>query len=301
MDLSVELRRAISDIEKIRQRPLLVYAANVLKEMPGRTSIDVSDHLPFCEMVDAVPAENKDLDMLIVTPGGSAQQVTQFVDAMRPRFENVSFIVPQMAMSAGTIWVLSGNEIFMDERAVIGPIDPQVPGKDGRLLPAQAVLSLLAEIQRVGDEAIKQKQNPPWAYVQVLRNIDSKEIGNAIALSKYSSELAAEYLEKHKYRDWTNHHDGRPVTTEERTSRAWEAATSLCAHGKWHLHSHGITREVAWNELKIRINHPEEIEGFHRAIRRLWALLYWIFENTEIAKMYVSSYSTLFRSQPPGN
>jgi hypothetical protein len=43
-------------------------------------------------------------------------------------------------MSAGTILVMSGDEILMDYHSCLGPIDPQVE-RDGRLIPALSYLS----------------------------------------------------------------------------------------------------------------------------------------------------------------
>jgi len=59
-----------------------------------------------------------------------AEQVTLFVDAIRAKFQSVEFILPYKAMSAGTLWALSGERIWMDRRACIGPVDPQVPSSD---------------------------------------------------------------------------------------------------------------------------------------------------------------------------
>jgi len=120
-------------------------------------------------------------------------------------------------MSAGTIWALSGNEIWMDERAFIGPIDPQVPGKDGRLVPAQAILTLLKRIQDTGADALARGSNPPWSDIQILRNIEPKEIGNALAQTQYATDLAAKFLEQHKFRDWTvRETSGVPVSPAEK-------------------------------------------------------------------------------------
>jgi len=57
-DLNVrdELRRAIKAIEIIRKRPLIVYAANVIKSSSAAIGIDGSDDLPFSEMVAAIPS-----------------------------------------------------------------------------------------------------------------------------------------------------------------------------------------------------------------------------------------------------
>ena len=302
LDLRDEIRRSIHEIETIRKHPLLVYAANVINA-PSGAPIDISyiDDLPFSEMVSSVPPEVDSIDIVIITPGGLAQQVSQFVSRVRPRFENVSMIIPYMAMSAGTIWALSGNEIWMDQRAFLGPIDPQVPGKDGRFIPAQALLGLLKTIQERGQENITKGQRPDWSDMLILQNMDAKEIGNTLSLSQYSVQLANDYLLEYKFRDWSQHKDGAVVTPQERADRANEVAKKLCSHEHWKVHSHGISREVAWNELKIEINHPEDVPDFEKAMRRFWALLYWVFDNTALLKLFISSQYSLFKSRVPAS
>jgi hypothetical protein len=72
----------------------------------------------------------------------------------------------------------------------------------------------------------------------------------------------------------------------------------LCDHSQWRVHSHGITRDVAQSVLKLRIDHPESIPQFERALRRLWALLHWLFEHTIAAKVVLSQHYALFRNRP---
>ena len=300
LDARAELRRAIEAIEAIRKRPLICYLANVIRAIEGHTGIVEADDLPFAEMVDQVGASDSALDILIATPGGFAHQVGKFVSHVRPRFSHVSFIIPHMAMSAGTIWALSGDEIWMDARGCLGPIDPQVPGKDGRLVPAQALLTFLAEIRREGEESIKQGLQPPWTHVLLVRSIDPKELGNVISQSVYSIEMAAGYLASFKFKSWTNHSDGRPVTPDERVQRAGEIAGRLGSHDQWKLHSHGITRDVLWQQLKLQIDHPETVPELEHAIRRLWAIAYWIFDNTPSAKIFISRGYSLFRAAQGG-
>lgn len=295
MGFREELRRGISDIEAIRNRPLIVYAANVINVPAGSSpGISYIDDLPFCEMVSAIPAGADALDILIVTPGGSAQQVSQFVNHVRPRFDNVAFIIPYMALSAGTIWALSGNEIFMDARAFIGPIDPQVPDKEGRFVPAQAILALLKEIQSNGQKNIENGKNPDWSDIMILQNMDAKEIGNALSLSKYSIQLATEYLKVYKFRDWI-HINGTPATDAERATAAEKVANLLCSHETWRTHSHGISRDVVHSELGLKINHPEDVPGLERTIRRFWALLYFLSDNTDTIKLFISGQYSLFK------
>jgi hypothetical protein len=242
-----------------------------------------------------VPAGAKNLDVILVTPGGSGTQVAKFVDKLRPKFDNVSFIIPNIAMSAGTIFAMSGDEIVMTNSSYIGPVDPQVPNKDGVYVPAQAILTLIDEIQTRGDAAIKRGINPDWTDLQILRQIDPKEIGNAINGSKYSVELVENYLHDYKFRNWITHSTGAPVTKEQKRQRANEIANQLCKHSLWKTHDHGITREIAWEVCKLKITHSETIAGLDRAIKRFWALFYWLFENTPVFKTFVSEDYSLMR------
>lgn len=103
IDMRSELRRAISEVEAIRGRPLLVYASNVVRpDVAPFTAIEQTDDLPFAEMIAAVPAASRKVDLFVVTPGGSAQQVSLFVDKMQRRFDHVGFFIPAQCMSAGT-------------------------------------------------------------------------------------------------------------------------------------------------------------------------------------------------------
>lgn len=298
MDLISEVRRAITEIEAIRKRPLICYIANIVNSnIKATTSINYEDDLPFSEMISAVNAESKEVDTLIVTPGGIAQQVAKFVDKLRPRFNHVSFLLPNIAMSAGTIFVMSGDEIVMGPSAYIGPIDPQVPNKDGVYVPAQAILTLIDDIKTRGETFIKKSQNPPWTDLLLLKQMDAKEIGNALTASLYSIELVQKYLNNYKFKSWTSHSSsGKPVTDDDKIQRAEEIAKYLCDHSQWKSHSRGITREAAWQECKIKIRHTEEIEGLERAMRRFWALIYWIFENTPMTKLFISMNYCIIRN-----
>lgn len=298
IDLAAEIRKSIGEIESVRKKPAICYLANVVNSyVKASTSIDFNDDLPFSEMIASIPDEETELDIVLVTPGGSGQQVAKFVDKLRPRFDRVSFILPYISMSAGTIFAMSGNEIIMGENSYIGPTDPQVPNRDGQWVPAQAILTLIDDIQKRGDEFLKKGQNPPWSDLQILKQIDGKEIGNALNASAYSMELVEGFLYKYKFSDWNNHSTTDvPVTNDEKRKRAKEIAEMLCSHSQWKTHSRGIPREVAWNECKIKITHSESIDGLDRAVRRFWALIYWAFENTTIFKLFVSDNYCIFRN-----
>ena len=256
----------------------------------------MTDHLPFSELVNSIPHAEKNLDVILVTPGGSGEQVAQFVDMLRPRFDNVAFILPYMAMSAGTIFSMSGNDIIMGSDSYIGPTDPQIPNSHGQHVPAQGLITVIDEIQKRGDSLLKGGGRPLWTDMHILNRIDAKDLGRVINASEYSKSLVKDYLLRYKFDNWTKHSDGRLVTRDEKEERANTIGMALCDHDFWKTHSRGINRETAWERCRLKIVHSESIPDLNRAIRRFWALIYWSCEMTTIFKFFASSNYSLFRN-----
>lgn len=67
------------------------------------------------------------LDLILHTPGGSIAATESLVDYLHRIFRNdIRAIIPQIAMSAGTMIACSCKEILMARHANLGPIDPQL-------------------------------------------------------------------------------------------------------------------------------------------------------------------------------
>jgi hypothetical protein len=137
----------MQEIEAHTGRWLIVYAANFRRSSPtAPNSIEERDLIGFSDLIDG--ATTNKLDVLVHSPGGSAEVTEQIVDLLRSKFDDIRFIVPHMAMSAATMLCLSGNAILMDERSALGPIDPQIriPLPTGEVwLPAQVIIESLNE------------------------------------------------------------------------------------------------------------------------------------------------------------
>jgi ClpP class serine protease len=85
--------------------------------------------------------------IFLTTPGGQAEVVEKLVEVVRAHYDLVNFVVPVVAMSAGTIFCMSGDKIFMDYSSSLGPIDPQVLDREGKyLIPALGHLDKVNEI-----------------------------------------------------------------------------------------------------------------------------------------------------------
>jgi ClpP class serine protease len=89
------------------------------------------------QAVETIPNEKKKTRAAIIldTDGGVVEIVERMVAILRHHFAEMHFVVPDRAMSAGTIFAMSGDAIWMDYFACLGPIDPQIE-RDGKLVPA---------------------------------------------------------------------------------------------------------------------------------------------------------------------
>ena len=286
-DVLNEVVVALRDVQQLRGRPAIMYCGNVVRRDNGDSGVDATDDLPFAELVASVPVDQRAVDVVLSTRGGSAHQISRFVNVLRARFDEVHFLLPTFSMSAGTLFALSGDTITMTSRACLGPIDPQVPTKDGRYVPAQALLLLVDKLQRDGQEAMKNNEPVPWTAVRIIDGLDKKELADAITASQYSHTMAFEFLTNFKFRRWVNHRtSGAPVTDQEKHEAANVIANALVSHDRWKAHGHAIPREVLWNEVRLLIEHPDA--NLERAMVRLWALCHWIFERTPALKLLVS-------------
>ncbi|MFH1141560.1 MAG: S49 family peptidase [Chloroflexota bacterium] len=88
---------------------------------------------------------NKGLDLILHTPGGNLAATQSIVDYLHKMFEHdIRAIVPQIAMSAGTMLACACRSIVMATHSNLGPIDPHLNG-----VPAYGVIK---EFERACEE-----------------------------------------------------------------------------------------------------------------------------------------------------
>lgn len=296
LNLVEQVKLGIREIEAVRKRPCIAYLGNVVKGSPDSAIVD-SDDLPFAELVNSVPNESRSVDVLLATNGGLGHQVPRFVSCLRNRFDEVDFLIPSKCMSAGTLFALSGDRIWMNPLASLGPIDPQVSTAEGRMVPAQSLVLLVRQLQEQGEKSMKEGKPPPWTAVRIVDTIDKRELGHAITATQYSTTMATQFLMDYKLRNWAVRETSKePVTDEYREARAKEVGEALASHDRWKSHGHSISRDVLWNEIRLKIDHPDE--ALERAIRRAWAVCYWIFDKMPIHKMLLADNFGYIRHTP---
>ena len=223
------------------------------------------------QIVEGISPRKERLAVVLETNGGYIEVTERIANIFRHHYPVVDFIVMSYAMSAGTVLVMSGDAIYMDYSATLGPIDPQVhrAGMD-RFVPA---LGYLAQYERlVQKSAAGQLTSAELAYL--IQNFDPAALYQYEQARDLSIALLEEWLVKYKFKNWTKTQTrGKQVSDATRKRRAREIAQRLNDTDRWHSHSRGIAMEVLRRELKIQIEDLEDTPGLHAAARRYYTLL----------------------------
>lgn len=208
--------------------------------------------------------KNDSLYIILTTQGGSAIAVERYVNIVRNHYQEVNFIIPDYAYSAGTIFCLSGNNIHMDYFSVLGLIDPQVQNKEGKWVPALGYLDKVNEML----EKAKNK-NLTQAEFLILKDIDLAELRAYEQAKELTITLLKKWLVKYKFKNWIKHGTapellGKDVTDKEKEKRAEEIADELGNNKTWKSHGRPINIETLVNEPKLRL----KIEDFGKLPER---------------------------------
>ena len=201
------------------------------------------------------------LYVILTTLGGSAEIVERYVNILRHHYSEVNFIVPDYAYSAGTIFCMSGDSIFMDYISVLGPIDPQVPNKDNRYVAALGYLDKINEFIDKAANGTLTKAELIW-----LKELDLGEIRSFEQARDLTTDLLTKWLVKYKFKNWTQHHDGTEVTEDDKKDRAAEIAKELSDNKKWKSHGKGISI-AELHALKLKIEDYGKDEQLRSLIR----------------------------------
>ncbi|SEO44067.1 Serine dehydrogenase proteinase [Duganella sp. CF517] len=227
--------------------------------------------IPFRHFIEAIVAQagKKDtLNIFVRTGGGSAEMVEKMVEIVRHHYSSVHFIVPDFAMSAGTIWCMSGDKIYMDYSSSLGPIDPQVPVK-GRedYVPAMGYLDQyekLIEKSRQGTLS--------GAEYGIIQSQDQGVLARYEQARDLSVSLLKKWLVEYKFKDWAMHRTdaakiGQPVTAEEKAERAEQIAKQLGNHKEWNSHGRMIGINTLKRALRLEIEDYSANAELRDAIR----------------------------------
>lgn len=208
------------------------------------------------DAVELFKNQKSKIAVILDTVGGVVEVVDRIVSIIRHQYDEVDFLIPDRAMSAGTVFVMAGDRIFMSYFSCLGPIDPQIE-KDGQLVPALAYLN---QYHRLCEKAVVGGLNS--AELILLNKLDLGELYQFEQARELSRELLTNWLSTYKFKDWNTHSmDNAPVSDDEKKQRAEEIAAALSDNERWHSHGRMISRDTLISDpaLRLRIERLEDL------------------------------------------
>lgn len=279
-----ERREKIVEIQKLTDRPLIVYFSNFIKggNVPGN-SIDDSDVTAFSDLIEHVPGDS--IDVMLHTPGGLAEAAERIVALLRSKFKSVRFVVPHTAYSAGTLMTFSGDEILMDDRSALGPVDPQIMFRDPmtgevQFVPSQTItLGFLRAIGTLKDappEVLK-------AYLPMLNKLNLHLFEICKTAEELTRSLAVDFLTRYMF-------DGDPGAA----IKAEAIAAFFTSHDKTMSHRRGIHIAKA-QELNLKIRDLRKEPKLRQAVWELHCQVEFFVDASDTAKFFENAFGVSWR------
>ncbi|MEK7142408.1 MAG: S49 family peptidase [Patescibacteria group bacterium] len=189
-------RKYLDQLHKNTGRNIIAYYSGWLqKPRIGNADICDDDKNGLMATIHKLD-RSKGLDLILHTPGGDIAATESLVDYLRKMFgKDIRAIIPQIAMSAGTMIACSCREIIMGKQSNLGPIDPQFNG-----IPAHGVLEEFKRaLKEVKDDP---KSIPIWQTV--VAKYHPTFIGECKNAIDWSTEIVTKWLESNMFDSISN-------------------------------------------------------------------------------------------------
>jgi hypothetical protein len=240
-------RKYLKHLHDLTGRNVIAYYSGWLEKpwMKETVGIDDGDKIGFMTTIHGLE-HTKGLDLILHTPGGETAATESIVDYLRKVFgNNIRAIVPQLALSGGTMIACSCKSIVMGKQSSLGPIDPQFGG-----LAAHGVLE---EFKKAYEECKEDEAKIP-IWQPIIARYDPTLIGECQKAIAWSEEMAKNWLVTGMLKD-------KP----DRESLAEKIVKELGDHALTKSHARHISAERC-REIGLAIEYMEEDQNLQDAI-----------------------------------
>lgn len=271
-------RNKLRALSQLTRRNTILYATDFLSQKSrflGTTelSINLVDKDGFVEVTKNLTGDQ--LDVVLQSPGGSAEAAESIVDLLRAKFSDIRFIIPSVAKSAATMMTMSGNLILMDERSELGPTDPQMlVNRDGQIVTAPA-----HDIKKQFEMAKKDIKNDPQilpSWLPILRQYGPSLLSQCDTSLKLSNKLVAKWLKAYMF-----HGDRDPGRKAARVAQYLTSKTQFQSHSRKVGIDDLLAKKVKILDLRTNPALQNAIWDLHLALQLTFSMTdaYKIFEN----------------------
>ncbi len=206
--LNIDRFRQIRKIERNRGSRVItmIHRQERLLGLPFFKYIDIQDSEQVLRAIRMTPSDMP-IDFIIHTPGGLQLASEQIALALSNHKAKVSIFIPHYSMSGGTLLSLGADEIYMDENAVIGPLDPQL-GQFPTVYPASSILKVVKKkkmdeiddrtliLADVATKAVKQMRQRILEIIGDRMDLkNAKKLANTLTSGKWTHDYPITFKE----------------------------------------------------------------------------------------------------------
>jgi enoyl-CoA hydratase/carnithine racemase len=193
----------------------------------------------------------KGLDLILHTPGGEISATESLVDYLRSMFgTDIRAIIPQLAMSAGTMISLACKQIVMGKHSSLGPIDPQIGG-----VPAHGIIE---EFERAKAE-VQANQLNALLWQPIVSKYNPTLIGECEKAIAWATEISKEWLVSGMFQGHVDAAEKAEAVVAELGSHALTKShgrhISLERAASIGLNVHALERDGAFQEAVLTVHH----------------------------------------------
>lgn len=200
---SIVHQRLIKQFEEKFKTNLICYTA-LFGHPAGAISHQDSEIIENVLRSIELKDNDNNLDLLLHTPGGSPEAAADVIRVCRSYSKRFGVIVPNAAMSAGTLIAMGSDEIVMSDTSNPGPIDPQmifVQSKDIAIMrPAKSFIDAYIDLINSARTSIANKQSAT-PFLHLLDRQDPSWIIECVRARNATVNLAKEQLKANMLKD----------------------------------------------------------------------------------------------------
>lgn len=275
-------RKTLHALHKITKRNIIAYYSawlqkDALRDRVGdHFSLNDNDKSGFMAAIHKME-RRKGLDLILHTPGGDAAATESLVDYLREMFgTDIRVIVPQLALSAGTMIACAAREILMGKHSSLGPVDPQIGG-----LPAHGIIE---EFDRARDEIADNKATIPL-WQAIIAKYPPTIIGECEKAIDWASEMVIEWLKTGMFKD-----------ADDREEKAEAVLQELGDHAITKSHSRHISMARA-KQIGLNVVALEDDQVLQDAVLTVHHAMIQTLQETSIVKLIENQRGVTFALQ----
>ena len=271
-------REYLRKLAEYTKRNVIIYYSGWLQkghQPEARPSINIndSDKNGLMSVVHKLD-RTKGLDLVLHTPGGDMAATESIITYLRSMFDtNIRAIVPQLAMSGGTMIACACKEIVMGEQSSIGPFDPQFGST-----PAQA-------IKEDFDRAAREMKDDPtkgYLWQPIIQKYNPGLISQCEKVIELADEVVKTSLKSGMFKD-----------DADKDDKAQQIVSELGSHAVTKIHGRHIHKAKA-KEIGLKVVSLEEDPKLQDRVLSVHHSCMLTFEQTPAVKLIENHLGTCY-------